>query len=89
MTVDLSSPESETGSTDSGTWGGDEGMCELSQGRGVRRGPNPDRQRCKEYVRALVHRDSIPAHKYYTTFVGVLPEQWYRTFGSTPRPVKN
>ena len=60
MTVDLSSPESETGSTDSGTWGGDEGMCELSQGRGVRRGPNPDRQRCNEYVRALVHQDSIP-----------------------------
>ena len=60
MTVDLSSPESETGSTDSGTWGGDEGLCELSQGRGVRRGPSPDRQRCNEYVRALVHRDSIP-----------------------------
>ena len=23
------------------------------------------------------------------TFVGLLPEQWYSTFGSTPRPVKN
>ena len=61
MTVDLSSPESETGSTDSGTWGGDEGECELSQGRGVRRGPSPDRLRDNECVRALVHRDSIPA----------------------------
>ncbi len=60
MTVDLSSPESGTGSTDSGTRGEDEGMCELGQVRGVRRGPSPDWQRGNEYVRALVHRDSIP-----------------------------
>ena len=66
MTVDLSSPESETGSTDSGTWGGDEGECELSQGRGVRRGPSPDRLRDNECVRALVHRDSIPVNTNYT-----------------------
>ena len=60
MTVDLSSPESETGSTDSGMGGEYEGECEMSQVRGVRRGPSPDRQRCNKYVRALVHRDSIP-----------------------------
>ena len=60
MTVDLSSPDSETGSTDSGTRGEDEGMCELGQVRGVRQGPNPDRPRGNECVRALVHRDSIP-----------------------------
>ena len=60
MTVDLSSPESETGSTDSGMGGEDEGECEMSQVRGMRRGPSPDRQRCNKYVRALVHRDSIP-----------------------------
>ena len=60
MTVDLSSPESETGSTDSGMGGEDEGECEMSQVQGVRRGPSPDRQRCNKYVRALVHRDSIP-----------------------------
>ena len=45
MTVDLSSPESETGSTDSGTRGEEEEECELSQVRSVRRGPSPDRQR--------------------------------------------
>ena len=36
-------------------------MCELGQVRGVRQGPNPDRPRGIECVRALVHRDSIPA----------------------------
>ena len=61
MTLGLSSPESETGSTDSGTWGEDEGLCDLSQGRGVRRGLNPDRRRGNEDVRALGHRDSMPA----------------------------
>ncbi len=66
MTVNLSSPESGTGSTDSGTRGEDEGMCELSQVRGVRRGPSPDQQRGNEYVRALVHRDSIPGPRKHT-----------------------
>ena len=64
MTVVLSSLESETGSTDSGTRGEDEGQCELSQVRGVRRGPSPDRQRGNECVRALVHRDSIPVNEW-------------------------
>ena len=61
MTVDLSSPESGTGSTDSGTRGEDEGQCELSQVRGVRQGHKPDFHRGNEYVMALLHRDSIPA----------------------------
>ena len=60
MTLGLSSPESETGSTDSGMWGGDKGLCELMQGRGVRQGLNPDRRRDNEDVMALVHQDSMP-----------------------------
>ena len=76
MTVDLSSPESETGSTDSGTRGEDEGQCELSQVRSVRRGPSPDRQRGNEYVRALVHRDSIPALRYFDTPTSVSVRYW-------------
>ena len=60
MSVDLGSPESESGRTDSGTRSEEEGICELGQVQGVRRGPNPDRPRGNECVRALVHRDSFP-----------------------------
>ena len=48
----------------------------------IQKGGAPGRVLRVSYIRFINLVNATPS-------VGVLPEQWYSTFGSTPRPVKN